>query len=122
MSSIDPWLLQFDWRPVSRIRVVVNNTPNDFYWFIYLIIPSSTGSVRIRAKLEHGNPARAFEWTTSRGPIPARLKRWDFRAAPGLRVHHIAQVIYSSDRELFQLPGRGPDSQFWVQVLSSTIS
>lgn len=115
MPSIDPWLLQFDWRPVSRIRVVVNRAPYDYHWFIYLIFPCSTVSVRIRPKVESGNPTRIFEWSSSTASIGMMaLKRWDFRAAPGLRVHHIAQVIYSHDRELFRLPGRGSGSQFWV--------
>jgi hypothetical protein len=120
MSYIDPWMLHFDWRPVSRIRVVVNTlgasgpTTSDFQWSMYLIFPNNTGSVRVNMRSEFGYPTGILEWSSHDGTIARHaLRRWDFRAAPGLRVHHIAQIIYSHGQHLYEMSG-GFGWRFWM--------
>ena len=105
MSAIDPWLLQFDWRPISRIQVVVNDVGNDFYWSLCLIFPDNIHCIYVVPNSECGR---------SSGTPMTPLERWNFLAAPGLRVHHVAQVVRNREWRPHELFDRRFGSWFWV--------
>lgn len=113
--------VQADSRSISLVRVVVHTTGaagptiSDNHWSIYLVLPEVGGSVRFNMMAEYGNPTGILEWTTQAYVLTnSAISHWDFPAAPGIQVSHVAQLIYGLRRDRYDMSGGGSGCRWWV--------
>ncbi|KAJ9253036.1 hypothetical protein DTO280E4_8389 [Paecilomyces variotii] len=121
MPPIDPITVQHDVRPVDQVRVVVHTmgvsgpTTSDNHWSIYLVLPNNTGSIRINMRAEYEDPTGLLEWTSHIYAVTtSAIKYWDFPAASGVQVAHIARLIYGLGRHKYEMSGGGSGCRYWV--------
>ena len=122
-SIIDPTTAQADSRGISQIRVVVHTlgpagpTISDNHWSIYLVLQNDEGSVRINMRAEYDDPTGILEWSKQDYVLTnSAVRHWDFPAAQGLKVEHIARLIYGLGRQRYDMSGGGSGCRWWVYV------
>lgn len=52
--------------------------------------------VRMNIMADYGNPTGRLEWTSQAYDLTSSaIRHWDFQAAQGVQVSHVAQLIYN---------------------------
>ncbi|KKZ66746.1 hypothetical protein EMCG_07577 [[Emmonsia] crescens] len=72
---------------------------------------------------EYGDPTGNLAWTDhTYGLTNSALQHWDFQAAQGVQVAHIARLIYGNRRHKYEMSGGGSGCRYWVYTIIYDLS
>lgn len=121
MAPLTETMVKNDERSVVALRVVVHTTgpagptTSDNHWSIYLRLADDDGSVRMNMAAEYGNPTGTLRWSYHDYDLTnSALRWWDFPAVQGVKVWHIATLLYNLGRQNYEMSGGGSGCRYWV--------
>jgi hypothetical protein len=83
-------------RVVAHTIGAAGPTVHDNHWSLYLVPPNNGDLVRMNIMADYGNPTGRLEWTSQAYDLTSSaIRHWDFQAAQGVQVSHVAQLIYN---------------------------